>query len=144
MSFNEINIYQVSCERIEFIRYYKSGFYNLAQMVKTIPSMYESRVWSLGWEDPLEKGMATHSSIPAWRIPRTKEPWRLQSLGSQRVGCNRATNKHLWKVSHSVMSDSLGPMDCSLPGSSVHEIFQARILKWEPFPSPSDLPNPGI
>ena len=44
------------------------------------------RVWSLGWEDPLEEGMATHSSILAWRIPWTEEPGRLQSMGSQRVG----------------------------------------------------------
>ena len=49
-------------------------------------------------------------------------------------------------VSHSVMSDSKTPLDCSLPGSSVHEIFQARILEWVAisFPSPGDHPNPGI
>ena len=48
--------------------------------------MQESRVRSLGWEDPLEKGMATHSSILAWRIPWTEKPSRLQSIGLQRVG----------------------------------------------------------
>ena len=48
----------------------------------------ETWVQSLGWEDPLEKGMATHSSILAWRIPRTEEPGRLQSMGSQRVRHN--------------------------------------------------------
>ena len=52
----------------------------------------ETRVQSLGWEDPLEKEMATHSSILAWRIPWTEEPGRLQSMGSQRVGHDRATN----------------------------------------------------
>ena len=55
-------------------------------MVKRLPAMQESRVRSLGWEDPLEKEMATHSSILAWRIPQMEEPGRLQSLGSQRVG----------------------------------------------------------
>ena len=44
------------------------------------------QVWSLGWEDPLEEGMTTHSSIHAWRIPWTEEPRRLWSIGSQRVG----------------------------------------------------------
>ena len=48
----------------------------------------ETQVQSLGWEDPLEEGMATHSGILAWRIPRTEEPGGLQSMGSQRVGHN--------------------------------------------------------
>ena len=55
-------------------------------MVKNPPSMQETWVRSLDWEDPLEKGVATHSSILAWRIPRTEEPGGLQSTGSQRVG----------------------------------------------------------
>jgi len=55
-------------------------------MVKNLPPMQETWVQSLGQEDPLEKGMATHSSILAWRIPWTKEPGGLQSTGSQRVG----------------------------------------------------------
>ena len=54
-------------------------------MVKNPPAMQETWVQSLGREDPLEKGMATHSSILAWRIPRTEEPGRLQSMGLQRV-----------------------------------------------------------
>ena len=54
--------------------------------------MQETQVWSLGWEDPLEKGMATHSSILAWRIPRTEEPGGLHSTGSQRVRHDWATN----------------------------------------------------
>ena len=58
----------------------------MAQMVKNLPSVQETRVHSLGWEDPLEKGMASHSSILAWRIPWTEEPGRLQSVGLQRVG----------------------------------------------------------
>ena len=54
-------------------------------MVKNLPAMQETQVLSLGWEDPLEKGMATHSSILAWRIPWTEEPGELQFMGLQRV-----------------------------------------------------------
>ena len=57
-------------------------------MVNNPPAMQETWVGSLGWEDPLEKGMATHSSILAWRIPWTGEPSGLQSMGLQRVGHN--------------------------------------------------------
>ena len=59
-----------------------------AQMVKHLPMMWVTWVRPLGWEDPLEKGMATHSSIFAWKIPWTEEPGRLQSTGLQRVGHN--------------------------------------------------------
>ena len=55
----------------------------VAQRLKRLPGMRENRVRSLGWEDPLEKEMATHSSILAWRIPWTVEPGQLQSMGSQ-------------------------------------------------------------
>ena len=58
----------------------------MAQTAKHLPTMRETQVQSLGWEDPLEKEMAAHSSILAWKIPWTKEPGRLQSMGSQRVG----------------------------------------------------------
>ena len=64
----------------------------VAQMVKNLPAMQETRIRSLGWEDPLEKGMATHFSILAWRIPWTEEPGALQSTGSQRVGHDWVTN----------------------------------------------------
>ena len=57
----------------------------MAQMVKNLPAMCETWVQTLGWEDPLEEGMATHSSILAWRIPMNKGAWRAQSMGSQRV-----------------------------------------------------------
>ena len=53
----------------------------VAQMVKRLPAMLETQVRSLGWEDPLEKDMATHSSILAWRIPWIEEPGGLQSMG---------------------------------------------------------------
>ena len=64
----------------------------VAQMVKNLPAVWETRVWSLGQEDPLEKGMATHSSVLAWRIPWIEEPGRLQFMGLQRVG-------HDWALS---------------------------------------------
>ena len=57
----------------------------VAQRVKNLSAMWETWVQSLGWEDPLEKGMATHSSILAWRIPWTEEPGGLQSMRSQRL-----------------------------------------------------------
>ena len=60
----------------------------VAQMVKNPPANLDTWVRSLGWEDPLKKGTATHSSILAWRIQWTEEPGRLQSMGSQRVGHN--------------------------------------------------------
>ena len=58
----------------------------VAQTVKRLPTMRETRVPSLGRKDPLEKEMATHSSTLAWKIPWTEEPGRLQSMGLQRVG----------------------------------------------------------
>ena len=70
----------------------------VAQSVKNLPAVQETRVWSLGWEDPLEKEMATHSSILAWKISWTEEPGGLQSTGSQRVGHDWATNT----VTHSI------------------------------------------
>jgi len=60
----------------------------VAQMVKRTPAMQETWVRSLGWEDPLEKEMATHSSTLAWKIPWTEEPGRLQSMGLQTVRHN--------------------------------------------------------
>ena len=64
----------------------RSGTSLVAQTVKNLPAVRETWVPSLGREDPLEEGMATHSSILAWRIPWTEEPGGLQSMGSQRVG----------------------------------------------------------
>ena len=64
----------------------------MAQMVKCLPTMQETRVRSLGWENPLEKEMATHSSTLAWKIPWIEEPGGLQSMGLQRVG-------HDWAIS---------------------------------------------
>ena len=66
----------------------------VAQSVKNLPAVQETQVRSLGWEDPLEKEMATHPSILAWKISWTEEPGGLQSMGSQRVGHNWVTNTH--------------------------------------------------
>ena len=55
-------------------------------MVKNLPSVQDTQVLSLDWDDPLEKGLGTHSSIPAWRIPWTEKPGGLQSMRLQRVG----------------------------------------------------------
>ena len=67
----------------------------VAQMVKDPFAMWKTWLWSLGWEDPLEEGMATHSSVLAWRIPWTEEPSGLQSMGSQRVVHSRASRHKL-------------------------------------------------
>ena len=64
----------------------------VAQTIKHLPTMQETRVQSLGCEDLMEKEMATHSSILAWKTPRTEEPGRLQFMGSQRVGHDRVTS----------------------------------------------------
>ena len=60
----------------------------MTKMVKSLPAVQETQIRSLGWEDPLEKGMANHSSILAWRIPWTEELGGLQSMGLQRVRYN--------------------------------------------------------
>ena len=79
------------------LSYLKESFL-VAQTVRHLPTMRETWVWSLGWEDPLEKEMATHSSTLAWKIPWTEELGRLQSMGSQRVG-------HDWATSPSYLND---------------------------------------
>ena len=73
------------------------------QTVKNLPTLQETRVWSLGWENLLEKGMATPSSILAWRIPRTEEPGGLLSMGSQRV-------RHNWTLALSIPYFSHGKL----------------------------------
>ena len=68
------------------------GDFQVVLVVKNLPAIQETRVQSLGQQDPLDKGMVTHSSILTWKIPWTEEPGRLQSIGSRRVGHNWATN----------------------------------------------------
>ena len=67
----------------------------MAQIVKNLPAICETWVRSLGWEDSLEEAMVTHSSILAWRIPWTEEPGELQSMGSQKVKHDGATNTRI-------------------------------------------------
>ena len=96
-------------------------------MVKKTPTNVgdiRDQVPSLGREDPLEEKKATHSSILAWRIPRTEESRGLQYI------CHRSEVK----VTQSCLT-LCAPMNCSRPGSSVHGIFQARILEWVAFSS---------
>ena len=84
----------------------------MAQTIMNMPAVQQTWVQSLGQEDPLEKGMATHSSIIAWRIPWTEEPGGLQSIGSQRVRQDKATNRLMvqtrWKEvpRYTVLDDS--------------------------------------
>ena len=70
----------------------------VAQMVKRLPTMWETWVWPLGREDPLEKEMTTHSSTLVWKIPWTDEPGRLQSTGLQRVGHDWTTSLWIGRV----------------------------------------------
>ena len=70
----------------------------VALLVKNLPAMQEIQVQSPGQEDPLEKGMATHSSILAWRIPWTEEPGGLQFMGSQRLGDDWEPNTLTWSL----------------------------------------------
>ena len=74
----------IEWERLEISKKIRDAFL-VAQRLKRLPAMWKTRVRSLGWEDPLEKEMATHSGILAWRIPWMEEPGGLQSTGSQRV-----------------------------------------------------------
>ena len=76
------------------------GDSQVAQTVKHLPEMGEMKVWSLGWDDSLEKEMATHSSTLAWKIPWVKEPGRLQSMGSQGVGKDWATSLSFFTFMH--------------------------------------------
>ena len=72
----------------------------VAQMVKNLPAIWQTRVRTPGGEEPLEKGMATHSSILAWKIPWTEDPGRLQSTGSQKESDIAAEQQQLWASSH--------------------------------------------
>ena len=113
----------------------------VTQTVKHLPSMQETRVWSLGRENPLEKETATHSSTLAWKIPWMEEPGRLQSMELQRVGhdwvtsfslfyITRSNNLHKVKVKVAQSCLTL----CDPMSYTVNGILQARILEWVAFP----------
>ena len=102
-------------------------------MVKPLSTMRETQVQSLGREDPLEKEMAIHSSTIAWKIPRTEEPGRLQSMGSQRVGHNWATSLSL----SAFLSFYLGLKNSlklwtffQIVGIDYIDIFRRKIHQW--------------
>ena len=138
-----------------FILYWGIADSLVTQLVKNLPAMQETLVRFLGWEDPLEEGMATHSSIFAWRIPWTEKPGRLQSVRLQRIG-------HNWSTAFQVNSEGTWSYIC------VFSVIQScstlcnplglqptRLLcPWDfpgkntamgcPFPSLGDLPKPGI
>ena len=113
----------------------------MAQMVKRLPAMQETRVRSLGWEDPLGKEMAIHSSTLAWKIPWTEEPDRLQSMGSQRVGHDWANNclkleksspgrdhcSPAWWSGSMLAPWSLGPLKVTLPLGDPPTSLWARV-----------------
>ena len=111
----------------------------MAQRLKGLPAMGETWVRSLGWEDPLEKEMATHSSILAWRIPWTEEPAGLQSMGSRRVGQDLAT-KQQYPYHGPVVKNppamgetwvrSLGREDPLEKGMATHSSIQAWRIPW--------------
>ena len=96
--------------------------FSVAQMVKDPPAMQETWAWSLGGEDPLEKGMATHSSILVWEIPRTEESGELQSMGLQRVGQGRANKwERAWQTS------SHDPRELALHAQLGFAVFQLNV-----------------
>ena len=100
-----------------------------AQRLRHLPAMWETQVQSLGWEDPLEKEMATHSSILTWRIPWMKQPGRLQSTGSQRVGHYWATSLHFrnWCFWTVVLEKTLeSPLDCK----EIQPVHPKRDQSW--------------
>ena len=83
-------------------------YYSLvAQSGKNLPAMLETRIRFLGREDPLEKEMATHSGIRAWRIPWTEEPGRLQSMGSQELDTTEQLNHHHQYVTQGTLLSGL-------------------------------------
>ena len=106
----------------------------MAQTVKRLPAMQETRVWFLGREDPLEKEMAIHSSTLAWKIPWTEEPDRLQSTGSQRVGHDWATSLSLSFYLLNIYHNQLGCLALCFGASSPPPHFreeETRIKKGE-------------
>ena len=125
----------------------------VAQLVKNLPAVQETWVLFLGWDDPLEKEIATHSSIIAWEIPWMGDPGNLQSMGSQRIG-------HDWATSLYLLSKKMGCLSgCLVASASVQKLFCGTYpaFKWSsgefvgeklvsPFYSPTTLgppPSPG-
>ena len=125
-------------EFLPFKLQYPSFSHSLvAQRLKRLPGMRETRVQSLGQEDPLEKEMATHSSTLGWRIPWREEPGILQSMGSQRVGHDWANSLSLSPIFQTLNVTSmkltdLSPKSTSLSSAAVKKIFwgQDLLMDW--------------
>ena len=96
----------------------------VAQTVKNLPAIWDTWVWSLGWEDPLEKRMAAHSNILGWRIPWIEEPGGLQSMGLQRAGHDWET-LNILTISTSKLGDK---WLCEVVSSQSLEIFQNHLV----------------
>ena len=124
----------------------------MVQMVKNPSAMWETWVRSLGWEDPLEKGTAAHSSILAWRIPQTEEPGRLQSMGSQRVrhDWETFTLKYRYWEPKKIFVQSFGHVRLfAIPWTITCQVFLSMEFSrqyWSglSFPTLGDLPDSGI
>ena len=109
----ELNIWeQVPFQRVSLV----------AQMIKNLPAMQETWVWSLGGEGPLEESMASHTSILAWRIPWTEEPGGLQSIGSQRVG-------HIWATNTFICTSPFRTDHWTWPRKDQHWVLQSIYLR---------------
>ena len=104
-------------------------------VVKNLPAMQETWVWSWGWEDPLKKGMVNHSSILAWRIPWTEEPGGWQSMELQRIGHNWATNTYV--LSNRYLLISLTHWVC---GNKLEGSLSSIPHVWESWKSPLSSP----
>ena len=107
---------------IQSVSCFSVGASLVSQMVKNLSAMQDTWVWSLGWEDPLEKGTATHSSILAWRMPWTEEPGRLQSMESQRV-------RHHWVTFTFTWYPALGLLEQSGVGGA-HQVAYEILVPW--------------
>ena len=106
----------------------------VAQMVKNLPAVWETQVWSLGWEDHLETGMATHSSVLAWRIPWTEEPGRLPGCRESDTTWATLTSVTHWNLSSSLSVSS----GLWLHLSSWEGLCALGGCPWQPpFPQPS-------
>ena len=116
--------------------------------VKNLPAKQEAWVRFLGWEDPLEKEMATHSNILAWRIPMDRGTWWTTVHGvAKSQTLLRDWNFHIHGGGGLIAKSCLtlvSPMDCSLPGSSPMGFSRQEYWSGLPFPSLGNLPNPGI
>ena len=104
----------------------------VAQMVKNLPAMRKTQVQSLGWHDPLEKEMATCSSILAWEIPWTEEPGRLQSMGLQRVGQDLVTKQKQQTIHSNV--EALNPRSWWFWRCSLWEVIKtSKVMRVGPY-----------